>query len=267
LGTKRKASTPQFAGHRRRRSGRVGYLLLFFGAISLASSIIYNSSILAFIGLGLTLWGSLFLFVKPTKYVKLNVFDSTTLSSLKNIDKILTELNYQGQGIHLPPRHLKELKEGVVFVPMNKGTLIPREEDVAKEKICMNLDGICLTPPGQGLLNLYEKELGTDLSKTNLNYLRNNLPRLLVEDLEILEAFEINEQDDKVYVKMKGSVYQGLCNHLRNNAKICSRLGCPLCSSIACALAKVIGKAVILESSELLSDGKTVETWYRLIQV
>jgi hypothetical protein len=266
LAVERKAPKMRLQRHKRRFLGKIGYVFIFFGISALASSIIYNSSILAFIGLGLTLWGGLFLFIKPTKYVKSSVFDSTTLSLLTNIDKILTELNYQGQAVHLPPRHLKELKEGVVFIPMNEGTVIPREE-VTKGKIFMNPEGICLTSPGQGLLNLYEKELRTDLSKRDLNYLKTNLPRILIEDLEILEDLEISEQNDKVFVKITGSVYQGLCNHLRNNTRICSRLGCPLCSSIACALAKATGKAVAIEKNKLSTDGKIVEIWYRLIKV
>jgi len=264
LQSERKASKLKLVRHK--FSSIVGYFFLSFGIIALASAIIYDSPILAFTGLGLTLWGGLFLFVKPVRYAKANLLNSTVISSLTTINKILTELKYQGQGIYLPPRHLRELKEGVVFVPIRNETVIPQAEDVAKGKMFMNPNGICFTPPGQGLLTLYEKELGTDLSKANLSYLRNKLPKLLVENLEILEDLEINEQDDKIYVKMNGSVYEDLCNNLRNNTDICSRLGCPLCSSIACALAKVTGKAVAIERTELSTDRKTVETWYSLIE-
>lgn len=252
--------------HRRKPSGKVGYIFLSFGIVALASSIIYDSSILAFIGLGLTLWGGLFLFVKPVRYVKANLIDSTAISSLTAIDKILTELNYQGQGIHLPPRRLNELNEVVIFVPKRKRTLIPQPKEVAQGKVFINPDGIYLTPPGQGLLTLYEKELGTDLSKVNLDYLRINLPKLLIEDLELLEDLEISAHKDSVHVKMMGSVYESLCSQVRNHTNICSRLGCPLCSSIACALAKATGKAVVIERNELSTDGKTVETWYQLIK-
>lgn len=245
--------------HRRKPSSKVAYTFLSFGIISLASSIIYNSSILAFIGLGLTLWGGLFLFIKPARYVRANLLDSTAISSLTAIDKILTELNYHGKGIYLPPRQLNELKEVVVFVPKKNKILIPQPKEIAQGKVFINPDGMFLIPPGQGLLTLYEKELGKDLSKVNLNNLSTDLPKLLIEDLELLESLEISTYKDGVHVKIVGSVYESLCSQVRNHTNICSRLGCPLCSSIACALAKATGKPVVIERNELSADGKTVE--------
>ncbi len=168
--------------------------------------------------------------------------------------------------MYLPPRHLKEFKESVVFIPAKKGTVTPPTEQIASGKTLLNPEGICLTPPGQGLLTLYEKKLGTDISKTSVNYLKNNLPKILIEDLEILEDLEIDKQDNRVYVKMVGSVYENLCTQVRNRTQICSRIGCPLCSSIASALAKATGKPVVIEKDEVSSDGKTVETWYRIIE-
>jgi hypothetical protein len=263
---KDKSPIPQLSNQRHQRWTRVGSLFLIFGVISLALSIIYNSSILAFIGLGLTLWGGLFLFVKPTKYVKRSVFDSTTVSSLIIIDKILTELNCQGQGVYFPPRHLKNLKEGVVLVPLKPQLYMPKAETLAEGKVFLNSEWICLIPLGQGLLHLFEKELRTDFSKRDLDYLRNNLPKLLIENLEILENIEINEQDDGlVYVKMKGAFHTSLCNQLRGYTNI-SRLGCPLCSSLACALAKATNKAVIIERNNISVDENTTETWYHLIE-
>ena len=263
---KDKSPIPQLSSQWHRRWTIVGFLFIFFGVISLASSIIYNSSILAFIGLSLTLWGGLFLFVKPTKYVKRSVFDSTTVSSLIAIDKILTELNCQGQGVYFPPRHLKNLKEVVVLVPLKPQLYMPKAETLAEGKVILNSEWICLPPPGQGLMDLYEKELRTDFSKKDFNYLRNNLPKLLIENLEILDDLEINKQDDGlVYVKMKGAFHTSLCNQLGGYTNI-SRLGCPFCSSLACALAKATDKAVTIERNNVSVDGNTTETWYRLIE-
>jgi hypothetical protein len=247
-------------------SSRVGYVFLCFGIIAFALSIIYGSSILAFIGLGLALWGGLFLFIKPSRYVKVNLLNSAIISSLTAIDEILTELNYHGQGIHLSPRQLKALKEVVVFIPTREGILVPKTQEVAQEKVFINPQGIFLTPPGQGLLSLYEKQLGIDLLKTNLDYLITNLPKLLVEDLEIVEELQISQYEDKVYIKIREPIYKGLCSQVKNHTNICLRLGCPLCSSIACAIAKASGKAVVFERHEFSADGKTIEIWYRLIE-
>lgn len=261
--------TPKnFPGDKRKRKplGKIGYLLLYFGLIALVSSIIYNSSILAFIGLGLTLWGGLFLYAKPVRYVKEVIFNSTTISSLVTIDKILTELNQKGRGVHLPPKHLEQLKESIVFIPTREDVIIPPVKDVTKERVFLNPDGVRLTAPGQGLLTLYEEKLGTNLSKIDFDYLKNSLPKLLIEDLELLEDLEIEKQHDVIHVKMKLSAYKDLCRQVRKHTSICSHFGCPLCSSIACALAKSMGKAVILEKNEVTTDGKTIRMWYRLIK-
>ena len=44
--------------------------------IALTASAFYASSILAFIGLGLTFWGALLLYITPTKYVKLELLNA-----------------------------------------------------------------------------------------------------------------------------------------------------------------------------------------------
>ncbi|MHA1711245.1 MAG: hypothetical protein ACTSUS_04170 [Candidatus Freyarchaeota archaeon] len=247
--------------------GVVGGVLLLFGAIALTSSIVYESSTLAFIGLGLTFWGVLLLFVKPVKYVKSKLLDSSAISSLAAIDRIITDLNHEEKGIYLPARYLKGLKGGIVFIPSEKTVTIPPIEEVAKERVFLeNPKGICLTPPGLALANLYEKELGKDFVKTDLNYLQNNLPKLFIEDLEIAEALEINTDDHVVHVKITGSIYQDICEEVRKLKNICGSIGCPLCSSLACALARSTGKPVVIEKSELSTNGKVIETYYKILE-
>jgi hypothetical protein len=244
---------------------KVVYAFLVFGAIALISSIIYESAILAFIGLGLTLWGGLFLFIKPVRYVRADLLNSTVVSSLRAIDKILTELSYSGKGIYLPPGRLNELKEVSLFIPKKSGALMTKFNETVKEKLLINTDGMLIIPTGQALLNVYESKLKTDLSKVNLNYLESELPKLLIEDLELLEDLEISAHEDNVHVKMVDSIYGSLCGQVKNYTDMCSRLGCPLCSSIACALAKVTGKLVVIEKNEFSKDRKIVEIWYKLI--
>jgi len=253
--------------HKRRPSGKIGYALLLFGTIALISSILYSSYILAFVGIALTFWGALLLFIKPATYMKASLLDSTAISSLTTIDHIISELNYKGKSIHLPPRYLKELKGGKVFIPSKKQIITPPIEEVAKEKVFLkNPKGICLTPPGLGLVNLFENELGTDFIRADLNYLQNNLPKLFIEGLEIAEDFELNIEDDMIQVKITGSIYKDFCKEARKLPNICGSLGCPLCSSIAIALTRATGKPVIIEKTEVPKDGKTIEANFRLLE-
>lgn len=253
--------------HKRKPSGVAGYLLLLYGAMAIASSIFYTSSILAFIGLGLAFWGVLFLFIRPVRYVKSSLLDSTSFSSLVTVDRLIADLDCKGKGIYLPPRYLKGLKEGTVFISSKEDITVPTMEEVAKEKVFLkNPTGLCLTPSGLGLTNLFETELETDFAKVDLNYLQDNLPKLFIEGLEIAKDFEMNVHDNMIHVKITESVYKDFCNEVRKKlSNVCSTFGCPLCSSIACALTRSTGKPIIIERIEPSTHGEVVEAYYRIL--
>ncbi len=267
LKSKKEALKHKPSKHKRKPSKITSYVLLLLGTVSLILSIIYVSTILAFIGLGLTFWGALLLFIRPTKLVKANLLDSTTISSLTTINRIINDLKYKGKAIYLPPRYLKELKGGTIFIPSKKQIIIPPVKEVAEEKVFLkNPNGICLTPPGLNLANLYEKELGKDFAKVNLNYLQNNLPKLFIEDLEIAEDLEIKIIGTMIQVKITGSIYKDLCKKTRKLSHIYDSLGCPLCSSIAIALTRATGKPIIIQKTDFSKDDKTIEIYYQMIE-
>jgi hypothetical protein len=252
---------------KRSLSETVAYVLLISGTIALMTSIFYSSSTLAFVGLGLTFWGALLLYIKPAKYVKASLLDSTVISSLKTVDQMITNLNYKGKAVYLPPRYLKDLKSGKVFIPSKKGIIIPPAEDAVEEKVFLeNPKGVCLTPPGLGLANLYETELGKSFTQVDLNYLQNNLPKLFTEDLEIAEGLEINIGNNTIRAKITGSINKALCNDVGELSNICGSIGCPIFSSIAIALTRATGKPVIIEKIAVSKDGETIETSFRLLE-
>ena len=51
------------------KGGTSGTMLLL-GIVALLASVIYASSILAFIGLGLVFWGAILLYVEPEEHIK-----------------------------------------------------------------------------------------------------------------------------------------------------------------------------------------------------
>jgi len=252
---------------RRTPSESIGLLFIPCGAIAFILSIFFNSLILAYIGLGLTLWGALLLLIRQIKCVKNKLLDSTAMSSLTSIGQLIEALNYKGKGIYLPPQYLKAFKGGTIFVPYKKDIIIPPIEEIAQEKVFLkNPKGICFTPPGLSLANLYEDELGTDFATVNLAYLRNNLPKLFIKDLEIAEDLEMNTNNNTIHVKIVNSTYKHFCKEARKFSNICGSIGCPLCSSIACALTRATGKPIIIEKTSLSADGKTIEANYQIIE-
>jgi len=193
--------------------------------------------------------------------VKSKILDQAVLTPLSTLNQIINKLNYQGKGIYLPPKSLKSLKGGMLYIPAKNETDIPKVEELTENRL-----GLYLTSPGFGLMTLYENELGVDFSKVDLNYLQRNLSKLLIEDLEILEDFEINLNWDTIHIKMTGSIFKDICKKLEESANICKSVGCPLCGSIACLLAKTIGKPLIIEKIDKSSDRKVTEILYRMIE-
>jgi hypothetical protein len=136
-----------------------------------------------------------------------------------------------------------------VYIPSKNDKALPKLEEISEEKLFSeNPEGLFITPHGLALSKLFEKELGTSFTKTDINYIQNNLPKLLIEDLEIAEDVEIEAEET------------------RKLPKTHEALGCPLTSAIACALAKTTGKPITIEKEEQVEDGKTTKIQYRILE-
>jgi hypothetical protein len=168
----------------------------------------------------------------------------------------------------LPPKHFKGFKSGKLFISLKENIAIPPTEKIAKEEVFFKKpQGICLSPSGLDLTNLFEDELGTDFTEVDLNSLQKSLPKLFIEGLEIAEDFEMNMRKDTIHIKIWNSIYKDLCSKTRKFSKnSCSSFACPLCSSIACALTRVTGKPIIIKKSKVSSKGEKIEVHYQIIE-
>ena len=254
-------------------------LLLALGLTALALSIVYESTILAFIGLGLTFWGTTLLYISPEKHIKKTLLDATITPSLSNLDKILTELEYQGKGIYLPPKYLKDFETSKIYIPKHKNTKLPTPETIQQQEdktFLTNPQAALVNPPGAYLSKLYEKTLRTNFTQIDLNSLQQKLPKLFIEDLEIAENIEIKtpetlqdetqKENNIIYTKITNSTYKDICKETKKLTNIHNSIGCPLCSSIAIALTKTTGKPITIKKTEISNDEKTIEAHYQIIK-
>jgi hypothetical protein len=245
----------------------IAYIMLILGAASLATSAFYVSSILAFIGLGLSFWGALLLYITPTRYVKLELLNAVAPSTLANIEKMLTNSNLNEKGIYLPPKYLKDFESSVVFIPSKNNKALPRLGEIDEEKLySKNPEGLFLTPPGLALSKMFEKELGTSFTRTDLNYIQNNLPKLVIEDMEIAENVEVITENNLITVEIANHIFSEICEETRKLGKTHEAMGCTLSSALACALAKATGKPITIENEEQSQDGKTTKIQYRILE-
>lgn len=250
----------------RRPSAMIGSFLLLFGTVSIILSIAFSSYLLGFVGLALAFLGIISIYIRPAKYVQAISLEYTASTLLKMADRLLKAHNSKGKGVYLPPLLIKDLKDGVVFVNSGSSINVPPQRDVVEGKVATkNPKGVLLTAAGLGLTNLLEEKLGRSFTQVSLRYLIGKIPELFTDVLEISEFFEISSSQDLVYVKAKNPIFLSLCRKTSESFDICSSYGCPFCSSIAIALARCLGKPIIIERSKFLSETKTLEIVYRVI--
>jgi hypothetical protein len=224
---------------RKERMNRaIALMLLVLGLVSLLGSTAYNSYVAAFIGLGLTFWGALLLYLVPSKHVRLDLLTATGTSSFADIERILTTSGSTAKGVYLPPKLLEDYQSSLVFVPTTAETPLPKREEVDMMKLYSKKpEGIYLTPPGLALSKLFEKELNVSFTETNLKYLQKELPRLF-EKLEISKDTNIEANDTTVTVTIAKHIFIPLCDEIAKLRRAHETVGSPLSSALACVLAK-----------------------------
>jgi hypothetical protein len=246
-------------------SDAIPFLMLLLGLVSLLMSFLFGSYISAFIGLGLTFWGALLLYIKPTKYVMLELLNSTSLSALANIEKMLENVKANSQGIYLPPKRLQDYTSSLVFVPTKPDQALPTTKETnPKELETQNPTGLLITPPGFGLSKLFEKKLEKPFIATCLEDLQTQLPKLF-DELQITKHLTIQTQDNSITVRITNHVFEDLCNETAKLELTHKILGCLISSAFACIFAKATGKPIVIEKEETGPD-KTTTIQYKVLE-
>jgi hypothetical protein len=255
-------------------SARLRIIFLALGALSITASLFVESQVLALIGLGLIFWGALLMFLSPVRQVEASLLYSASIASYSTVDRIISDFQYKGKGYHIPaypkdvylPEHLRGLKDVVVFISAQDTADMPPIEDLAQGKFLLkNSKGVLIAPPGLGLLEETEKKLNVDWTKTSLHELSEVLPQFLLENFNAAKNITLTFKDNVINLKIYDSIYINLYS-AENHLKSVSMLGCPLASAVACAIAKVSGKPVIIQKYRISLDGTTVEIQYGIVE-
>jgi hypothetical protein len=255
------------------------WALIGVGAASLGISIIIVSQTLALIGLGLIFWGAILLYIQPEEYAKKVLLDAAMPVSFETLYQIINELGYRGKSIYLPPKYLRDPGTNKVYLPKRPEEMLPDPNLILKHEnqiFLNNPEAILFTPPGAQLTGLFEKRLGISFTQADPQYLKQNLPKLLIEDLEIAEDLEIEIKPSEfstgkigtnygtAHVRITNSIFK---NMLKENAKlsqICGTIGTPISNAIACALTKVTGRPLIIGDIRSYEDGNVIEVTYKI---
>ena len=240
--------------------------MLILGIGLVAVSAFYTSSFLAILGVAIIFWGTLLLYFTPSKHLPLTLFNASTEGAVANIERLILELNLSERGIYLPPKNLKNIESSLIFIPKSPKTPLPTPEETNEKQLTNEKNGAFVTPPGSGLSRLFEEELGVSFTKTNLVQVQFNLPKLLVECLELAEKAEILIQGNIVTVEIVGSVLDEVCRQTASQPRTHKQVGCLLGSAIACALAKATGKPVTIQNETRNQEAKITRIEYQILE-
>jgi hypothetical protein len=242
----------------------IAFLMFAIGIAIVVASAFYVSSFVAVIGLGMVYWGAILLYVAPSKHVPLTLLNASADSNMSNIEHVLSELNLTEKGIYLPPKNLKNIEGSLLFVPGTSQSPWSAQEEIAEKLVPSDKTGLFLTPSGFSLSRLFEQELGTSFTKTDIAQLRTMLPKLLVEKLEIADKVDVQTQDNIIIVKMVASIFNQVCLQTNDYPKTHEQLGCILSSALACAFAKSSGKPVTIKQENVNVQTKTTRIEYQI---
>ena len=137
--------------HEIRLAKASSWTLLCVGAAALITSIVYVSSLLAFIGLGLVFWGAILLYIQPEEYIKKVLLDATVLSSLATLNQVILELDYRGKATYLPPKYFEDPEANKLYISKREDSKLPSLEEILKQEsqfFIRSPHGLLLTAPG-----------------------------------------------------------------------------------------------------------------------
>lgn len=252
---------------RKRPSNIIGLFLLTLGFAGLATSIIYQSNTLAFIGLGLTFWGALLMYTRPGNYVRGELLEAMIKTYYISIQRFINQIGYLGEPIYLPPTRLRSFTSGAVFIGAENSQdaieSILADGISGDEAFTPLPNGICIVPPGLDLANLLEVQIKKNFSRVDLGFIQSTLPGAIIDSLELAEGIEIEINGEEITMKVKNSIYESL--YKQDFDDRIKRLGCPLVSSIALALTRSTGKPVIIKEIRSESNNNTITVLFGMM--
>jgi hypothetical protein len=240
------------------------FIMLAIGIATVLLSLLYSSSFIVIMGLAFIFWGVILFYVVPSRHIPKEILNASADPASSNIERILAELNFGERGIYLPPKSIKDIESGIVFVPKTSQTTLPLPEDASDRLLNEKRNGVFLTPPGLSLSRLFEQELGISFTKMNLFELQKTLPKLLVEDMQLAESMNFEVIEDCITLEVTGSVFDQISQQTTSHPRMYRQVGCILASAIACALAKATGRPIIVQAEIQNPETRTISMEFRI---
>lgn len=236
--------------------GRIGYFLLAIGGVLFAFSIDFNSHIIAFASLALLFWGGIFLFVKPTNYVRQELLFTALSDSISNYEKLLDNDEHKGRPYYIAPQTLSDFKTVNLIIPKEKNEEIKRD---------ISTSSVQITPIGLGLAKLLEQETKVNFSTISLERVTDLVKKVLIDDLELVKGLESAINGSDIQIKIVEPVLNKIDSNMGDIDKNRVTDGY-LVSALACILAISSRQPVIVEKVTRDENGKDTTAYFKIHQ-
>ena len=241
-------------------------LLCFLGPILFILSFITKLSLVGIVGIIIFAISVSFLLIKSHRTSIEETVADSFLSTFINLNNFLKSLNAKGKGIYFPPK-ISELNN-YVFIPYDDRESLSKLstiEGIRKRKFLIN-GGVLLQSTGSSMIVSLEKKFAINFSKLELSNLKETLSTLLVNELGVVDNIYLEILENKIFCMFDGSIFLNLCERIhRELPEFCTKLGCPLCSTIAGIISKITERYVSIEECIVKSGKRKIETTYRLL--
>ncbi|MFX0137688.1 MAG: hypothetical protein ACFFDN_28875 [Candidatus Hodarchaeota archaeon] len=225
-----------------------------FITIGIYLIIFHSETIYINIGFGAIFIGLFAFIVITEKTIPKKLNDAQLLSSMELLYSLTDNLELKGNGLYIPAGG--NLTKERVFIPLQeeeKYDLPSLDDDtVFVTGTSGSSLGVVFVPPGLGLLDLYEKEMGVKIENIDIDELEQNLQIMIYGLGLIKDLFIKREENEFIRLKITHSAYKDICEEIaRNKGIICKQTGCPICSSILCALTRSLDKKVRIRQVDI----------------
>jgi len=269
LQRKREILRKQLLASIRKPSLFLGLGLLSCGFMTFVYSTVLQLTSIILVGIGLFTIGAILLIAHPRGFLRADVIDCIKTPSIISISCLLNSLKAQ-KGVYLPPNYLKQIKTESIylFIPLSKEDNVTYPLEIPEERtIIQKPYGILLVPFGYGLMAYFERSMGIDFSKCNLNLLPDILYKALVEETAIASEFTMRMGDSTFSSKITGEFCHDYCSKIRNETIICGEIGCYVCSALACIIARSTKMPVSIEKIEVFEQDLSVQIQFRASKI
>jgi hypothetical protein len=206
-------------------------------------------------GLTLLAVAILLYYLSPSRFLRCEVADAIAITGVLDLGRILASLLIEGRGIYIPASETGRTK---VFIPVGEA---PAAIPLSGGIFVSGADkGMLLDPPGYGLLSC-SRLISPTLTEDSLE---SEITDILENGLELARKVTVKREGDSVTVSMADLANAGMCAAVRKeNPRLCTQLGCPICSFAACMVADGTRRRVRIESVDV--NGKVVKATFRLL--